>query len=301
MLALQYPGYEQAAGPDPENGADTGTLANTGSPAVADADTGDTGVVSSGSGGTCPDGGCGTLSDDSDEDSDDSDDFNDDDEDDQAVADQYSLSLECKYGNPGVYWANWDDYVAGLLSVDYKLTNNGPGTAHNLHIETATASSGVTLGSLLPDLGCLQAGDWTIFTLKWHVPGGVQTFTTQLTICSGCDDEASDDDSDDNSDDEPDDDSSDNGLGQVDDNSGTPTDNGGNPTNNSSDNTAVSDNSSSNGTYASNFSLTAAVERGSLPMTGLSLLTAILLALGAVTPLGLFFMPIAKLIRVRRK
>jgi len=281
---------------------------------VADADTGDTGVVSSGSGGTCPDGGCGTLSDDSDDEPDDdssdnglgqvddnSDDESDDNSDDKAVADQYSLSLECKYGNPGVYWANWDDYVAGLLSVDYKLTNNGPGTAHNLHVETATASSGVSLASLLPDLGCLQAGDWTIFTLQWHVPGGVQTFTTQLTICSGCDEEASDDDSDDNSDDEPDDDSSDNGLGQVDDNSSTPTDNGGNSTNNSSDNTAVSDNSSSNGTYASNFSLTAALERGSLPMTGLSLLTAILLALGAVTPLGLFFMPIAKLIQVRRK
>lgn len=355
-MSDQYPGYEQAVGPDVENVADPGIAADSGSPLTADMPAADTAAVSSttpsdataGStstgnttsdqansgntassspvGSTSPAGGGGIVSG--------SDDTGDDCEDcDEGIkppeADEYSLSLECKYGDPGVYWANWDDYVAGLLSVGYKLTNNGPGTAHNLHVETATATNGVTLASILPDLGCLQAGEYTIFTLKWQIPGGVKNFTTELTICSGCnedsddedddsddededsdddddgkdeddgddsddeseDDDSDDDDSDDDSDDEgkddEDDDDSDDDPGLVDDNT--------------SDDPTVTGSGSQSSTLGTSFSLTAAVERGSLPMTGLSLITAILIALGAVTPLGLIFMPIGKLIRVRRK
>lgn len=327
----QYSGYEQAVVPGTDDGADASAATSTGSPVTADMPVGDTASVNTVSAETGS-GGSG-----------------DDDEDDSAAADEYNLSLICSYGDPGTYWASWDDYVNGLLSVDYLLTNNGPGSALNLHVETATASSGVTLASLLPDIGTLEAGEWTIFTLQWQVPGGVHTFTTQLTICSGCDDDdddsdddsddddsdddSDDDDSDDDSDDDTDlddddsddsddddsddddsddddsndsdddsddntnivddtdDDSNDGGNSQVDDNSVNPDSSDGN----------TNDTSGSNGTAGSNFSLTAAVERGSLPLTGLSLFTAVIIALGAMTPLGMVFMPIAKLIRVRRK
>lgn len=196
---------------------------------------------------------------------------------------QYNLTLICNYGDPGTYWASQADYLARLLSIDYRLTNSGPDAAPDLQVTSATANNGVTIVSPLPDLGTLGVGDSTIFTLKWHVPIGVTRYNTQLTICANCDEDNLDDDSDDDQDNKPDDKKD---L-QQDDQPGDPQ-------------TVIDDTDQA----ASRNSLSAALDRSTLPSTGFSLLTAILLAL-VIAPIGAVLLSLSKsvrkLIRVRQK
>ncbi|MHB1391000.1 MAG: hypothetical protein ACYCXF_07195 [Thermoleophilia bacterium] len=107
---------------------------------------------------------------------------------DSATADEYfNLHLECNFGIPGVFWANRADYDAGILSINYRLTNSGPGVAKDITVTGATATNGVTIWTdPLPMLGDLGSGDALTFTLKWLVPKGVKTFQTTLTICADC-------------------------------------------------------------------------------------------------------------------
>jgi hypothetical protein len=99
---------------------------------------------------------------------------------------KYELHLTCNWGDPGIYWGSQADYLAGLLTIDYKLENTGTGDAINVRVTVATASNGATVASPLPDLGTVAAGAMTIFSLKWHVPEEVSTFTTQISICAEC-------------------------------------------------------------------------------------------------------------------
>jgi len=108
------------------------------------------------------------------------------------VEDKFELHLTCGYDDPadsfpGIYWADHDDYLAGLLTVVYKLENAGPADAINVIITAATGTNGVTVATdPLPNLGSIAAGAMKIFSLKWHVPNGVGSFKTDLTICGDC-------------------------------------------------------------------------------------------------------------------
>jgi len=108
------------------------------------------------------------------------------------VEEKFELHLTCGYDDPadelpGIYWANRDDYLAGLLTVVYKLENSGPADALNVIITAATGTNGVTVATdPLPNLGSIAAGAMKIFTLKWNVPNGVGSFKTDLTICGDC-------------------------------------------------------------------------------------------------------------------
>ena len=102
----------------------------------------------------------------------------------------YQLHLYCNWGSPGTYWASKADYLAGLLSIDYKLENKGTGDAINIAVTSATATNGVTVWTKpLPDLGTLPSGESIVFTLKWLVPAGVGSFVTDLSVCADCKEE----------------------------------------------------------------------------------------------------------------
>lgn len=95
----------------------------------------------------------------------------------------YDLYLICGTG----YWASYADYLNHLLSVDYTVGNNGPGTANKVQVVDATADNGVTVATSLPIyLGKLDAGDEATFTLQWLIPYGVVGFKTNIVICTIC-------------------------------------------------------------------------------------------------------------------
>ncbi len=185
-------------------------------------------------------------------------------------------------------------------------------------MESAIADNGVTVVSPLPELGTLHAGDWTVFTLKWLVPNGVTKFTIKLSICSGCDDTDNGKDNDQNEDDSDDDNQGNDNSGGNNDNQGNDNTGGNNdkpddgnhgltndPGNKPADETAgnqtINGNTNEGGAFVSSVVPTAAVERSSLPMTGLSLPLTFIVGLAILAPLGVIFMPIARMIRVRRK
>jgi hypothetical protein len=86
-----------------------------------------------------------------------------------------------------VYWASWDDYIARQLTVDYGISNNGPGPAYNATIFTAEATRLVTASSVIPIwLGDLDSGASDTVHFKWTVPQGVQAYRTTISICSDC-------------------------------------------------------------------------------------------------------------------
>lgn len=106
----------------------------------------------------------------------------------------------------GVYWASYDDYTAGLLSVDFHLTNNPPaapgplnypagcggspppggsceqvnqaphGTAYNAMFAAAPATNGVIASTLPAMAGNIAAGGSGAATIKFSVPAGVSFF-----------------------------------------------------------------------------------------------------------------------------
>ena len=76
-------------------------------------------------------------------------------------------------------WANYADYLARLLTVDFTATNpNGP-AAFNLSLVGEQTTNGVTEATTLPlNLGDLQVGGNVPFSLQYNVPDGVAYFRT---------------------------------------------------------------------------------------------------------------------------
>ena len=117
-------------------------------------------------------------------------------EDDGDEKHDYELLLTCSAGDRGTYWASREDYDDRLLSIDYSLLNTGTGTAYNVLINEATASTGVSVATTLPVmLGDLDPGELVYFTLKWLLPSRVGSFTTEITACA--DDKGDDEDGED--------------------------------------------------------------------------------------------------------
>lgn len=97
--------------------------------------------------------------------------------------DEY-LELICGVGSD-VYWASMDDYNAGLLSINYQLTNTSTTDLYQIRITEASATKDVKIDTPLPlTLGDLSPGELINFTLKWLVPKGVRGFQTDISICT---------------------------------------------------------------------------------------------------------------------
>lgn len=79
------------------------------------------------------------------------------------------------------YWPDLTAYLNGLLAVDFKVTNGGPGSVNGLVVNKLVSSDGVAVASPLPlDLGDLPAGESRLFTVRWKVPPGVSIFRAEF-------------------------------------------------------------------------------------------------------------------------
>jgi len=86
------------------------------------------------------------------------------------------------------YWASYPDWQNHQLSIDYQVTDNGPGTAHATKVTAATATNGVYLTTPMPKtLGNISQGGNIPFTLKYFIPSGVTSFNA--TVYSTCSDQ----------------------------------------------------------------------------------------------------------------
>ena len=86
-----------------------------------------------------------------------------------------------------VYWASSSDYQNRLLSIDYSVKDNGPGTAYSSQITGATATNGVYLSTSVPvALGNIAQGSSAPATLKYYIPPGVGSFSS--TVYADCKD-----------------------------------------------------------------------------------------------------------------
>ncbi len=86
-----------------------------------------------------------------------------------------------------VYWASSSDYQNHLLSIDYSVKDNGPGTAHQSAVTGSTATNGVYLSTGVPiGLGDIAQGASAPLTLKYYIPPGVSRFSA--TVYAECQD-----------------------------------------------------------------------------------------------------------------
>ena len=88
-----------------------------------------------------------------------------------------------------VYWASTQDYQNRLLSIDYSVKDNGPGTAYASQITGATATNDVYLSTTVPvSLGDIAQGASAPATLKYYIPPGVGSFSS--TVYADCKDQS---------------------------------------------------------------------------------------------------------------
>jgi len=87
-----------------------------------------------------------------------------------------------------IYWASYQDWQNHQLSIDYKVTDNGPGTAFQTRVTGATATNGVYLTTTVPvNLGNINQGSSAPFTLKYYIPVGVTSFS--VAVYAACNDQ----------------------------------------------------------------------------------------------------------------
>jgi rhodanese-related sulfurtransferase len=83
------------------------------------------------------------------------------------------------------YWASYADYTAGLLSVDYSVSNQSAlAAAHNTAIAGTVNSMGVTMASSTA-IGNVPGGGSVPLTIKYNVPSGVVSFGTTVYATAG--------------------------------------------------------------------------------------------------------------------
>ncbi|RJQ45057.1 MAG: hypothetical protein C4534_05615 [Gaiellales bacterium] len=75
------------------------------------------------------------------------------------------------------YWANYSDYYARRLSVDFEIRNFGAIDAYNLRMTGSVCTNGVQMVSPVPQwVGTVPAFRKGYFTLVYYVPSGVTSF-----------------------------------------------------------------------------------------------------------------------------
>ena len=88
-----------------------------------------------------------------------------------------SITLPQPQGGPdlslstlSVYWASYQDWLDHELSIDYRITENGPGTAFEAKVTNSTATNGVYLTTAMPlSLVEINEGSFADFTLKYYI------------------------------------------------------------------------------------------------------------------------------------
>ena len=89
----------------------------------------------------------------------------------QCPSSKPSLNLSA----PSPYWGTVSDYNAGLLSVDWTISNSGSGIGYDINITGSINTNGVTVASALPltVANIMSPGGSATATVKYNVPAGV--------------------------------------------------------------------------------------------------------------------------------
>ncbi|MHB8858786.1 MAG: CARDB domain-containing protein [Thermoleophilia bacterium] len=84
----------------------------------------------------------------------------------------------------GVYWQSYADYLARVLTVDYRLENRGTGRAYNVTVTGSSATQGVTAVTEMPFVreSEMAAGSFTPLILKYYIPDGVNRFSVYTSV-----------------------------------------------------------------------------------------------------------------------
>ncbi len=83
------------------------------------------------------------------------------------------------------YWASFDDYLAGRLSVDFTVTNVGNNAALSTQLGDGWATNGVIPLTEMPYLiGDIEPAGQPRFTVEFAVPSGVSSFRTTLAFAA---------------------------------------------------------------------------------------------------------------------
>ncbi|MHB8792576.1 MAG: Ig-like domain-containing protein [Thermoleophilia bacterium] len=81
------------------------------------------------------------------------------------------------------YWAGYADFTARKLSVTYTLQNGVGDAAENVQVIGASGTDGATNETpLAMNLGSIDSGGATDFTLKYSVPAGLSRFSTGIQV-----------------------------------------------------------------------------------------------------------------------
>lgn len=82
-----------------------------------------------------------------------------------------------------VYWASYEAYLSGILSVDYSLADAGAVAALDVQALGTINTSGVTDASTLPlSVGNITAGASAPFTLLYNIPPGAGSFRSTVYL-----------------------------------------------------------------------------------------------------------------------
>lgn len=81
------------------------------------------------------------------------------------------------------YWAGYADFTARKLSVTYTLQNGVGDAAENVQVIGASGTDGATNETpLAMNLGSIDSGGATDFTLRYSVPAGLSRFSTGIQV-----------------------------------------------------------------------------------------------------------------------
>lgn len=106
-----------------------------------------------------------------------------------VVSDTTTIPL-LAWARQRVYWASWEDYENRHLSVEYRLSNSGTGTAWESTIQASlciphTVYTVTSLPLLVADI---EPAGYRLVTLKYYVPTGVSSFSSTTYVT--CKDDA---------------------------------------------------------------------------------------------------------------
>ncbi len=93
-------------------------------------------------------------------------------------------------GAPVPYWGSYADYVNGILSIDWTVSNTGSSIAYDVALTGSTNTNGVTVSTALPLTlsNIMSPAGSAGTTLKYNLPPAVGSFHSSMTGSStdGC-------------------------------------------------------------------------------------------------------------------
>lgn len=86
------------------------------------------------------------------------------------------------------YWADYAEYEAGHLSVDYSIANSAEAAAYNVQIVGTKDTNGVYSLTPLPTVGEIAPHSSSPITVSYYVPAGVAAFNSKIyaTAADSC-------------------------------------------------------------------------------------------------------------------